>query len=137
MSSSSPSKTATIFFAYVSVLSFNHYHDCRLSNELIADMATLYEMPDEAVQWVNHMVKYTVAGGKMNRGLTVLAATKCLAKSYGRDNITPKVSLQSVPCLYPAYLGFNTLSSSCYSLRSAAKPQLWDGASSSCRPFSW
>lgn len=65
--------------------------DCRLSNELITDVATLYEMPDEAVQWVNHMVQYTVAGGKMNRGLTVLAATKSMAKAYGRDDISPKV----------------------------------------------
>jgi farnesyl diphosphate synthase len=31
------------------------------------------------------MVKYTVAGGKMNRGLTVLAACRSLLRSYGRE----------------------------------------------------
>lgn len=36
-------------------------------------------MTDEAVQWVDRMISYTVAGGKMNRGLTVLAAYKKLA----------------------------------------------------------
>lgn len=66
----------------------------RLSKELISDIATIYELNDEAVHWVDEMVKYTVAGGKMNRGLTVLAAYRTLAKSYGRE-VTEKERVQA------------------------------------------
>ena len=39
------------------------FEEClgRFSDELIADMPTVYEMPDEAVQWVERMVQYTVS----------------------------------------------------------------------------
>jgi len=42
-------------------------------------MPTTYEMPKAAVDWVEKMVPYTVKGGKMNRGLTVLDACIVLA----------------------------------------------------------
>lgn len=66
----------------------------KLSNELISDVATMYEMQDEAVHWIDDMVKYTVAGGKMNRGLTVLAAYRSMSKSYGRT-VTAKERCQA------------------------------------------
>jgi farnesyl diphosphate synthase len=47
-----------------------------ISNEILAHMRKNNEMPEEAVQWVNEMMEYTVPGGKLNRGTTVLAVVK-------------------------------------------------------------
>lgn len=67
----------------------------KLTNELIADVATIYEMNDEAVQWVNTMVNYTVAGGKMNRGLTVLAAYRSMCRAMFNREISEKERCQA------------------------------------------
>ena len=57
----------------------------RLKKEIIADLPTIYEMPDEAIKWVDRMITYNVAGGKMNRGLSCVAVAKTIAKSKGRQ----------------------------------------------------
>ena len=63
----------------------------RLKDEIVRDLPTIYEMPSEAVQWVDRMVKYTVAGGKMNRGLALMDVQKTLAKAKGQS-LSAKVS---------------------------------------------
>ena len=55
----------------------------RFSAEITRDMPTVYEMPEEAVAWVERMIPYTVAGGKMNRGLAVLSVQRTLYENYG------------------------------------------------------
>jgi len=62
-----------------------------ICEEIVADLPTVYEMPDEAVEWVRKMIKYTVDGGKMNRGLTTMTVQKTLTESKGR-RMTNKVS---------------------------------------------
>lgn len=52
--------------------------------EIVADLTPIYELPTEAVNWVEKMVNYTVAGGKMTRGLTVMNVQQLLAASEGR-----------------------------------------------------
>jgi hypothetical protein len=54
------------------------------------DLPTVYEMPAEAVNWVKRMLSYTVAGGKMNRGLSLMAVQQTLAAANGRT-LTNKV----------------------------------------------
>lgn len=63
----------------------------RFTNEIINDLPTIYELPQEAVEWVKEMIPYTVAGGKMNRGLAVLAVQKSFAEHKGRT-LSNKVS---------------------------------------------
>ena len=57
-------------------------------------MPTLYEMPAEAVTWIDRMIEYTVAGGKLNRGLATVAVLKTLATASGRT-LSSKERLQS------------------------------------------
>ena len=45
------------------------------------------------------MIQYNVAGGKMNRGLTVLAVQTTFSKAEGRP-LTDKVSKLLLPFLY-------------------------------------
>merc|ERR1719453_482259 len=72
------------------------FEECltKFTDELVADMPTVYEMPSEAVEWVHRMVNYTVAGGKMNRGLAVMAVQKILAESKGQK-LSGKERVQS------------------------------------------
>lgn len=42
-----------------------------LTREILAELASTYEMPEEALAWVKRMIEYNVKGGKLNRGLTV------------------------------------------------------------------
>lgn len=51
--------------------------------EIIDDLPTVYEMPSEAVAWIQDMINYTVAGGKMNRGLALMAVQKFFCESEG------------------------------------------------------
>jgi len=44
----------------------------KLQAEIIADIASHYEMTDEGLDWINKMITYNVQGGKMNRGLSVV-----------------------------------------------------------------
>lgn len=52
--------------------------------EIVGDLPTIYEMPPTAVEWVKDMLAYTVAGGKMNRGLALMSVQDTLAKSNRR-----------------------------------------------------
>lgn len=56
----------------------------KITAEIIADLPTVYEMNDEAVSWVERMIEYTVAGGKLNRGLAVVAVQQTFARSKGK-----------------------------------------------------
>ncbi len=56
----------------------------RFSTEIINDLKPVYEMPDEAIVWIERMIKYTVSGGKMNRGLALMAVQQELAAEEGR-----------------------------------------------------
>lgn len=58
----------------------------------MADLPTVYEMPEEAVNWVDRMLKYTVAGGKMNRGLALMSVQQTLA---GNRKLSNKERVQS------------------------------------------
>lgn len=63
----------------------------RFTAEIVADLPTVYELPQEAVNWVAEMIPYTVAGGKMNRGLAVLSVQQTFAKHRGKP-VSNKVS---------------------------------------------
>jgi hypothetical protein len=56
----------------------------RLSSEIVEEMRTTYEMPAEAIEWISEMISYTVAGGKMNRGLSCVSVMRTLAADQGR-----------------------------------------------------
>ena len=67
--------------------------DCnphRLCQEILADLPVTYELGEEATEWVQRMMTYTVAGGKMNRGLATLSVRNTFAKLVGH-NLTNKV----------------------------------------------
>lgn len=55
----------------------------RLKNDFVSDLPTVYEMPEEAVKWIDEMIVYTVDGGKMNRGLATLDVCKTLFTAKG------------------------------------------------------
>lgn len=56
---------------------------CRLCKEILDDLPVTYELGTEATEWVGRMMTYTVAGGKMNRGLATLSVRNTLAKLVG------------------------------------------------------
>jgi farnesyl diphosphate synthase len=66
----------------------------RVTDEMVADLPTVYEMPEEAVAWVDGMIQYTVAGGKMNRGLAVVSVLQTFAKHRGAQ-LTDRERIQS------------------------------------------
>ena len=97
---------------------------------IIKDISTVYEMPEEAVNWINRMIDYTVAGGKMNRGLAMMSAYKTLVQSKG-EKLTIKVRVFFFNIGRRKF--FSTPSD-----RDVANLLHWDGASNSFRPsFSW
>ena len=51
-----------------------------LRDSIAKHMATKHEMPTEAVDWVVEMMNYTCPGGKLNRGMTVLAVARSFAE---------------------------------------------------------
>lgn len=55
----------------------------KLTREIVTDLPSVYEMPTEAVSWVENMIRYTVAGGKMNRGLATMDVHRTLATANG------------------------------------------------------
>jgi len=63
---------------------FNFMLD-KLTDEILADLPTVYEMNGEAVDWIKTMIDYNVAGGKMNRGLAVVSVQQTFARSKGRS----------------------------------------------------
>lgn len=58
-----------------------------LAKEIEEDMTANFESPTDAVQWVKKLMKHSVPGGKMNRGLTVVHTTRTCIQ--GRA-LTPK-----------------------------------------------
>jgi len=72
---------------------FNLVFD-RIKREIIADLPRIYELPTESVSYVDRMIEYTVAGGKMNRGLATIAVIDTLFKASGKK-LTNKVRLQA------------------------------------------
>lgn len=72
---------------------FNVVFD-RIKREIIADLPRVYELPVESVTYVDRMIEYTVAGGKMNRGLATIAVIDTLFKASGKK-LTNKVRLQA------------------------------------------
>ncbi|CAH0479746.1 unnamed protein product [Peronospora belbahrii] len=53
---------------------------CRtLKLELLELLRTKYQLPQEALEWVDEMVEYNCIGGKLNRGLSVIHCTKEMA----------------------------------------------------------
>ena len=65
-----------------------------MTAEIVADLPTVYEMPEEAVAWVDNMIQYTVAGGKMNRGLALVSVRRTLAQASGHS-LTNRERIQS------------------------------------------
>lgn len=70
------------------------FEECleRFTQEIIADLPTVYEMPEEAVAWTHRMINYTVSGGKMNRGLAVMTVMEILMEEKG-CKLSNKVSV--------------------------------------------
>lgn len=66
----------------------------RISVDIINDLPTLYEMPQEAIEWIKRQIEYNAYGGKMNRGLSVLSVHREFAKSKG-FKLSNKDRLQS------------------------------------------
>lgn len=56
------------------------------TKEIVDDLPSKYELPAESVNWVDRMMQYTVAGGKMNRGLSCVDVQRAFCKMQkGRD----------------------------------------------------
>jgi len=66
----------------------------KFTREIVDDLKPVYEMNDEAVEWIDKMIRYTCFGGKMSRGLCVLNVVTEMAKSQGRAP-TPKERIQA------------------------------------------
>lgn len=59
------------------------------------ELPVMYGLPKEACSWIERMLKYTVDGGKMNRGLSLVTACKAFTKSKGQhqEEMDSKVSM--------------------------------------------
>jgi hypothetical protein len=64
----------------------------RLCKEIVEDLPVTYELNEEATAWVDRMLTYTVAGGKMNRGLATMSVRNTFAKALGHQ-LSIKVAL--------------------------------------------
>ena len=58
-----------------------------LKQEMLSHMAD-NEMPQEALDWCTAMMDYTVPGGKLNRGVTVLAVHRTLTQANSKRDLT-------------------------------------------------
>jgi len=54
-----------------------------LVSEAVAELPGSFEMPEKEVAWVRRMLDYNVKGGKMNRGLMVVASGELLLQHHG------------------------------------------------------
>lgn len=67
-----------------------------LRDEMLAHMEE-NEMPTEAIEWCRTMIDYTVPGGKLNRGLTVVAVHRTLTQAtHNRDLNNEEIAKASV-----------------------------------------
>jgi len=64
--------------------SFNKVCDF-LVKEAVAELPGNFEMPEKEVAWVQRMLDYNVKGGKMNRGLMVVASGELLLQHQGQE----------------------------------------------------
>ncbi|KAI9312783.1 isoprenoid synthase domain-containing protein [Zopfochytrium polystomum] len=53
----------------------------RIADEVMADVAT-FRLPPDGVEWIRKMLYYTIPGGKMNRGLSVVSSLQSLKKRH-------------------------------------------------------
>ena len=58
-----------------------------ITKEIVDEVMAEHEMIDEAKSWVNQMIRYSVPGGKLNRGLQVVHSLQALA---GDKPISPE-----------------------------------------------
>lgn len=58
-----------------------------ITKEIVDEVMDEHEMIDEAKSWVNRMIRYSVPGGKLNRGLQVVHSLQALA---GDKPISPE-----------------------------------------------
>lgn len=67
-----------------------------IRGEMLSHMTT-NEMPQSAIEWCKTMMDYTVPGGKLNRGLTVVAVHRTLTQSkHNRDLTDTEIARASV-----------------------------------------
>ena len=55
-----------------------------LVDDAVQSLKTRHELPKPAVEWLDRMMRYTVPGGKLNRGLAVVHSAATLSKVGGR-----------------------------------------------------
>lgn len=60
-----------------------------IRGEILAHLSSTHELIPEATGWVEAMMDYTVPGGKLNRGLTVLQVQRTLIQSSADRELTP------------------------------------------------
>ncbi|GMH63019.1 hypothetical protein TrLO_g10674 [Triparma laevis f. longispina] len=58
-----------------------------LKQQMLTHMKENHEMPPEACRWVGDMIQYNVIGGKLNRGITVLAVQRTLKSAKKGKNV--------------------------------------------------
>uniref|UniRef100_A0A7S2UU78 Farnesyl diphosphate synthase n=1 Tax=Fibrocapsa japonica TaxID=94617 RepID=A0A7S2UU78_9STRA len=61
-----------------------------LAQELVNDLPSNYEMPQEVIDWISNMHDYNVKGGKLNRGRTVVEVHQRLAASTGVQKLSAR-----------------------------------------------
>jgi farnesyl diphosphate synthase len=59
-----------------------------LRDEMLEHMAEQNEMPKEAIDWCRTMMDYNVPGGKLNRGVTVVAVHRTLVRANANRELT-------------------------------------------------
>jgi len=55
--------------------------------ETLVKNMSVYEMPEYALKYVDHMIEYNVFGGKLNRGISVLDTLLILKQNPSQDDI--------------------------------------------------
>ena len=66
---------------------------CSFTREIVEDLPTVYELPKESVDYINDMIHYTVAGGKMNRGLSCMSVQQTFCKFQKNRDLNDAVRL--------------------------------------------
>ncbi|CEG43511.1 farnesyl pyrophosphate synthetase [Plasmopara halstedii] len=51
----------------------------KLKQEVLELLASKYQLPQDALDWVNEVIDYNCMGGKLNRGMSVVDCTQALA----------------------------------------------------------
>jgi farnesyl diphosphate synthase len=66
-----------------------------LTKELLEDLKESNELNEESLAWCRAMMDYTVPGGKLNRGMTVVTVVQSI---LGTDKVSPTLLAQSAVC---------------------------------------